>query len=157
MIKNIHQILLIQIIFQVKNNLKNNGNIVVVIVEIFIVVDKIMELEIEIIIVVVVVVKIITINNIGEDHVVDIMMVLMVVDKDNIMKIIIEVEVVNEVDRILLIEVIVVVVIVVTNEVVVLVIMEMNIKNHLNIHKIMANNNNNNKFVQLHQINKNNK
>jgi hypothetical protein len=50
------------------NNLKNNGNNLVVIVEMLIEVDIIMDLAIEIIIVVVL--RIITINNnIGEDHV----------------------------------------------------------------------------------------
>jgi hypothetical protein len=83
-------------------------------------VDIIMDLAIEIIIVVVL--KIITISNIGEDHVsfiieyynrislliqvVVIMMVPMVVDNGNTMKTVIVVEVVNEVDQIRTIEVI---------------------------------------------------
>ncbi len=102
------------------NNQKNNGNILVVIVEMLIEVDIIMDLPIEIIIVVVL--KIITISNIGEDHVsfiieyynrislliqvVVIMMVPMVVDNGNTMKTVIVVEVVNEVDQIRTIEVI---------------------------------------------------
>lgn len=58
--------LLVQAMFQLMNNRKNNGNIVVVIVEMFIEVDNTMELQTKIIIVVV---RIITINNSGEDHV----------------------------------------------------------------------------------------
>ncbi len=58
--------LLVQTMLQLMNNRKNNGNIVVAIVEMFIEVDNTMELQTKIIIVVV---RIIIINNSGEDHV----------------------------------------------------------------------------------------
>lgn len=61
---------LVQVIFKLmNNNLKINGNMLVVIVVMPIEVDITMDQEIEILIVAVVVLRIITINNIGEEHV----------------------------------------------------------------------------------------